>query len=72
MSTCLVLGGIGSTGWPLAKPYPTVGVIMLVVLTSGFSLGFAPLANVITTEVTALRLRDMTQMVGSFMNVVSK
>ena len=72
MAGCLVLGGIGTTGWPLLRHYQPVSIVMLVVVTSGFSIGFAPLANVVTTEVTALRLRDMTQRTACFMNVFGK
>ncbi|KAL1858883.1 hypothetical protein VTK73DRAFT_7741 [Phialemonium thermophilum] len=69
MAGCLVLGGIGTTGWPLPKHVQPVSIVMLVVVTAGFSIGFAPLSNVVTTEVTPLRLRDKTQGVSCLMNV---
>ncbi|PKS08488.1 hypothetical protein jhhlp_004872 [Lomentospora prolificans] len=45
-------------------------VAMLSVFVCGFSMGWAPLSYVITTEVSALRLRDLTARVGFTVNVV--
>ncbi|OAP54927.1 hypothetical protein AYL99_10627 [Fonsecaea erecta] len=71
MTALLILGGIGHTGWPLAKRYQPVSIVMLVLQTAGFSIGFAPLTNVVTTEIVALRLRDRTQLLACTMNVIA-
>ena len=49
----MILGAIGTTGWPVASRFQPASLVMLVVLTSFFSIGFAPLSNVVTTEVPA-------------------
>lgn len=72
MAALLVLGGIGTTGWPLMTKYQPVALVFLVLLTAGFSVGFAPITNVVATEVVALRLRDRTQIIACFMNVLAK
>lgn len=68
----LILGGIGTTGWPLEPRFQAVTIVMLCLITAGFSIGFAPLANVVTTEITSLHLRDMTQRIACCMNVIAK
>lgn len=72
MVALLVLASIGHEGWPLQPHLKSVTVVFLVVQTAGFSIGFAPIANVVATEVTALRLRDMTQRFASCSNVLGK
>lgn len=47
-------------------------VAMIAVFVCGFSMGWAPLSYVITTEVSALKLRDMTARIGFTTNVVMK
>ncbi|KAF4345552.1 hypothetical protein FBEOM_502 [Fusarium beomiforme] len=47
------------------------GVIsMMAVFASGFGMGWAPLVYVVTTEISALRLRDLTSRVGFTVNVI--
>ncbi|RFN54002.1 hypothetical protein FIE12Z_1749 [Fusarium flagelliforme] len=47
------------------------GVIsMMAVFASGFGMGWAPLVYVVTTELSALRLRDLTSRVGFTVNVI--
>ena len=42
-----------------------------VTLSCGFAVGYGPLTNVIMTEVTSLRLRDMTQRTAGCARVVA-
>jgi hypothetical protein len=72
MISCLILGAIGTTGWPLASNYQPASLVMLVILTASFSIGFAPLSNVVVTEIAVLRLRDMTMMFAALMNVLGR
>ena len=49
------------------------GVIsMMAIFASGFGMGWAPLVYVVTTELSALRLRDHTSRVGFTVNVIMK
>ena len=45
---------------------------MIAVFACGFSLGWAPMSYVVTTEISALRLRDMTSRVAFTTNVAMK
>lgn len=45
---------------------------MMAIFACGFSMGWAPLGYVITTEISSLRLRDLTSRVGFTTNVVMK
>jgi SP family sugar:H+ symporter-like MFS transporter len=68
----LVLGGIGTAGWPILPRFLPVTVVMLVLITAGFSIGFASLTHVVTTEITSQHLRDMTQRAACCITVLSK
>lgn len=46
-------------------------VATLVIFGFGFSLGWAPLTYVVTTELPALQLRDQSQRVASLINVLT-
>lgn len=65
----MAMGGLG-----LASPITRsdkIGIIsMLGLMGVGFSLGWAPLTYVVTTELPALRLRDHTLRLGFIVNVV--
>lgn len=65
----MTMGGLG-----LANPITRsdkIGIIsMLGLMGVGFSLGWAPLTYVVTTELPALRLRDHTLRLGFVVNVV--
>ncbi|KAI0202460.1 sugar transporter [Astrocystis sublimbata] len=71
MGALLVLGGIGTTGWPIKDVYKPVALVFLVVQTAGFSIGFAPLGHVVGAEVIALRLREPSQMISCCANVLA-
>ncbi|KAM5353707.1 hypothetical protein ACJ41O_000357 [Fusarium nematophilum] len=68
-SALMIMGGLG-----VQEPVTTdrmKGVIgLMIVFGCSFSLGWAPLTYVVATEVTALRLRDLTSRVGFTINVL--
>lgn len=70
-SALVTMGGLG-----VQEPVTTErmkGVIgLMIVFGCSFSLGWGPMTYVVTTEVTSLRLRDLTSRVGFFVNVVFK
>lgn len=72
MIALFVMGGVGTKspidGFSMSDKYTIVG--MFFMLGGGFSLGWAPLTYVVTTEIPALRLRDKTQRVASFVNIL--
>lgn len=55
------LGAIGVYDYQTRPPLAATAIFFLVTLSCGFAAGYAPLTNVVMTEVTSLRLRDMTQ-----------
>lgn len=65
------LGVIGGYNYTKIKPLASAAIFFLVLLSFGFSLGFAPLTNVIMTEVVSLRLRDMSVRTAGMARVVS-
>lgn len=77
MSSCtmvaamMTMGGLGLE-MPVSVPRKNGIVAMISIFVYGFSMGWAPLSYVITTEVSALRLRDLTARVGFTVNVVIK
>ncbi|KAH7160676.1 general substrate transporter [Dactylonectria macrodidyma] len=68
-SALLTMGGLG-----VQEPVSTErmkGVIgLMIVFGCSFSLGWGPMTYVVATEVTALRLRDLTTRVGFTINVI--
>ncbi|KAL2866516.1 uncharacterized protein BJX67DRAFT_354996 [Aspergillus lucknowensis] len=49
---------------PIKAPRLTGIVAMIVIFALGFASGWRPLAYVVVTEVTSLRLRDHTSRLG--------
>jgi SP family sugar:H+ symporter-like MFS transporter len=72
MGTGLII--MGALGIPSpATDSLKIGIIsMLAFMVTGFSIGWGPLTYVVSTEVPALRLRDLTARVGFGVNVVFK
>ncbi|RDW85206.1 putative sugar transporter-1 [Coleophoma cylindrospora] len=64
------MGGLGTVANPTLAMKNAI-VAMLSVFLVGFSIGWAPLTYVITTELPALHLRDQTQQVASLVNVAT-
>jgi SP family sugar:H+ symporter-like MFS transporter len=64
------MGGLGTTVNP-SVAVKTAIVAMVTVFSVGFSLGWAPLTYVVTTELPALHLRDQTQRIASLVNVAT-
>ncbi|PLB43418.1 putative sugar transporter [Aspergillus steynii IBT 23096] len=64
----LTMGGLGIPD-PVTDQYKKAIIGMYVVLALGFSLGWGPQAYVVSTELPALRLRDMTLQLGFITNV---
>jgi sugar porter (SP) family MFS transporter len=66
----ITMGSLGVRSNPSFKEKTGI-VAMLSVFGCGFSLGWAPLAYVVTTELPSLHLRDHSQRVASLVNVVT-
>lgn len=66
----MAMGGLGTIKNP-SVAVKKATVAMLPLFTGGYCLGWAPLVYVVTTEVTALRLRDASQRTASVVNVVT-
>ncbi|KAH7394268.1 putative sugar transporter [Phaeosphaeria sp. MPI-PUGE-AT-0046c] len=68
----VALISMGSLGTPsVITPSLKIAIVaMLTLMSSGFSIGWAPLTYVVTTEIPALKLRDHTLRLGFFVNVV--
>jgi MFS family permease len=67
----MIMGGLGTT--PNVSDGQKIGIVaMLALMTAGFSIGWAPLCYVVTTELPALKLRDDTLRLGFFFNVCLK
>ncbi|KAL1869974.1 hypothetical protein VTK73DRAFT_2895 [Phialemonium thermophilum] len=65
----LAMGGLG-TPRAITDGLKMAIVSMLCLMTFGFSLGFAPLCYVVSTELPPLHLRDATLRLGFFTNVL--
>ena len=65
------LGAIGVYDYESRPPLAATVIFFLVLLSCGFALGYGPLTNVVMTEVTSLRLRDMTQRTAGCARVVA-
>lgn len=70
-ASLFALGSIGTYDYHAHKGLAIGAVIVLVTQTSGFSLGYAPLTNVVMTEVTSPRLKDASQRVAATVRVIA-
>lgn len=64
------MGALGTVNKPTIEVRTAI-VAMLSIFAFGFSLGWAPLTYVVTTELPSLHLRDQSQRVASLVNVVT-
>lgn len=67
----MTMGGLG-VNMPVTDSRKNGIVSMISIFACGFSIGWAPMTYVVTTEVSALRLRDLTARVGFTANVIFK
>ncbi|KAF5663495.1 RGT2-Sensor of high external glucose concentration [Fusarium circinatum] len=65
----ITMGGLGIVA-PVDDSRKKGVISMMAVFASGFGMGWAPLVYVVTTELSALRLRDLTSRVGFTTNVI--
>lgn len=70
-SAMITMGSLGIED-PISVGRRNGIIAMIAVFVCGFSMGWAPLSYVITTEVSAPKLRDMTARIGFTTNVVIK
>ncbi|KAL6407964.1 RGT2-Sensor of high external glucose concentration [Ilyonectria robusta] len=68
-SAMMVMGGLG-IGSPVSTARKNGIISMMAVFPLGFAMGWAPLTYVVVTEISALRLRDVTSRVGFTVNVI--
>lgn len=66
----MTMGGLGTASSPSFEVKTGI-VAMISVFAFGFSLGWAPLTYVVTTELPSLHLRDQSQRIASLVNVVT-
>ena len=71
LAALFTVGGLGTIK-NQTHAVKTGVVAMVPIFGAGFSLGWAPLTYVVTTEVPALRLRDNSQRTASVVNVIFK
>lgn len=69
IAAILTMGGLGTVSNP-TDGHKIAIVSMLILFSAGFVFAWAPLTYVITTEVSALRLRDASQRTASMVNVL--
>lgn len=67
----LGMGGLG-TATPVTTAEKKGIISMMALMAVGFAGGWGPMAYVVTTEVSALRLRDHTARLGFCVNVLFK
>ncbi|KAF4966850.1 hypothetical protein FSARC_5529 [Fusarium sarcochroum] len=65
----MTMGGLGIET-PVDDARKKGVLAMMALFACGFSMGWAPLSYVVTTEISALRLRDLTSRVGFTANVI--
>jgi SP family sugar:H+ symporter-like MFS transporter len=68
MVAIMIVGALGT----IDNPGPQVKIAIVAMVTvfgCGFIFAWAPLTYVVTTEVPALRLRDLSQRTASIVNV---
>lgn len=70
LAALVAMGSVGTVHAP-TRSEKTAIVALLSVFSFGFSIGWAPLTYVVTTELPALYLRDQSQRVASLVNVVT-
>ncbi|KAF5510567.1 High-affinity glucose transporter ght2 [Colletotrichum siamense] len=63
------MGGLGLTQNP-SVPVKSAIVAMMIVMTTGFTLGWAPTSHVLSAEIPSMRLRDITYRTASVVNIV--
>lgn len=69
IGSLMAMGGLG-TADKVTDPMKNGIVACMFIFTAAFSLGWAPLTYVVITEIPALKLRDKTQRVGFFFNIL--
>ena len=70
-SSAFGLGAIGVYDYTARPALAAAALFFLVLFSCSFAVGYAPLTDVVMTEVVSLRLRDMTQRVVGCSRVVS-
>ncbi|KAF6834706.1 vegetative cell wall protein gp1 [Colletotrichum plurivorum] len=63
------MGGLGLAPDP-SVPVKSAIVAMMIVMTMGFTLGWAPTSHVLSAEIPSIRLRDVTYRTASVVNIV--
>ncbi|KAL0940279.1 vegetative cell wall protein gp1 [Colletotrichum truncatum] len=63
------MGGLGLTSNPSVAVKSAI-VAMMIVMTTGFVLGWAPTSHVLSAEIPSMRLRDITYRTASVVNIV--
>ena len=71
MSALLAMGGMGTVAQPSYSLKSGI-VAVFVIFSFGFSISWAPLTYVVTTEVADVHLRDHSQRFASVINVITK
>lgn len=67
----MTMGGLGTRG--TTDRGTAIGIVsMMVIMAVGFTIGWAPMTYVVSTELPALRLKDKTLRVGFGFNVLFK
>ncbi|KAI3540156.1 hypothetical protein CSPX01_08345 [Colletotrichum filicis] len=62
------MGALGLTSNPSVSVKSAI-VAMMIVMTTGFTLGWAPTSHVLSAEIPSMRLRDVTYRTASVVNI---
>ncbi|KAF4996395.1 hypothetical protein FDECE_12474 [Fusarium decemcellulare] len=71
VSALMAMGGLGTVGNPSDQIKAGI-VAMMVVFTFGYALGWAPTAHILSAEIPALTVRDMTYRSASVLNIATQ
>ncbi len=67
----LAMGGLGTVD-TVTDAHGTGIVALIAVFACGYSMGWAPVTYILTTEISSRKLRDLTSRVGFTTNVCMK
>ncbi|EXM16541.1 Major facilitator, sugar transporter-like [Fusarium oxysporum f. sp. vasinfectum] len=71
VSALMTMGGLGTVSDPSSQIKAGI-VSMMVVFTFGYALGWAPTAHILSAEIPALTVRDMTYRSASVLNITTQ
>lgn len=71
VSALMTMGGLGTISNPSNEIKAGI-VSMMVIFTFGYAVGWAPTAHILSAEIPALTVRDMTYRSASVLNIATQ